>query len=163
IGRPQRTGFVVDAGVQHAGVVPRLMMGEFPFLFEDGDRSAGKPFEKPIRRRESDNSAANDGDVGGLHNESQPYKRWARIRRRSIVVEWEWGNLGGGGLEVDITEPRKTQSEIWLIPVAVIVLAGVWLTFQPAGTRHGTLIRTPGRYDSPHKKAFVEFQTNEAN
>jgi hypothetical protein len=49
-----------------------------------------------------------------------------------------------------------------LIPVSALVLAGVWLAFQPAGTRQGTLIRTPGRYDSPHKKSFVEFQTNEA-
>ena len=47
VGRPERAGLVVDAGVQHAGVVAGLVVGDFAFLFEEqqlvpGNRSSSR-------------------------------------------------------------------------------------------------------------------------
>ena len=58
--RPQRTGAIVDAGMEHARVAARLMLGDDVFLFEDDDRLAGKAFEKAVARRQSDDAAADN-------------------------------------------------------------------------------------------------------
>ena len=52
--------------MQHAGVAARLMLGDGIFLFQHGDRLAGKSLEKAIRRRQSDDAAADDDEVALL-------------------------------------------------------------------------------------------------
>jgi hypothetical protein len=36
-------------------------------FFQHGDALTGKPLEKAVRRRETDNPAANDDEVAGFH------------------------------------------------------------------------------------------------
>ena len=58
-----RTGSVVDARVYDAGVVACLVLGDDGLLLDDDDLLVGMLLGDPHRGGESDDAAADDGDV----------------------------------------------------------------------------------------------------
>src|SRR5262245_21258110 len=63
----ERTRLIVNAGVQHSRVMPRLMLGQLCFLFKHDDATLGKPLGQVVSRREPHDSATDDGHVSLLH------------------------------------------------------------------------------------------------
>src|SRR5215470_4682518 len=63
----ERTRLIVNAGVQHAGVMPRLMLCQLRFLFEHDDATLGKAQCQVVSRCEPHNAATDDDHVSLLH------------------------------------------------------------------------------------------------
>ena len=63
----KRTRLIVNAGVQHAGVMPRLMLGQLCFLFEHDDATLRKALCQIVSRCEPHNATTDDGHVSLLH------------------------------------------------------------------------------------------------
>src|SRR6185436_956193 len=61
------TRFVVEAGVQHARVVPGLVATDAALLFKEGDAGAGEPLAKPVSSCQTDDAAADDRKGTGTH------------------------------------------------------------------------------------------------
>jgi hypothetical protein len=62
----QRAGDVVDAGVDHARVVPRLVDGELRLALEHADARAGTASQQLAGDREAEDAAADHGDVAAV-------------------------------------------------------------------------------------------------
>ena len=56
-------GLVVDAGVQHAGVAPRLVIGQRRLLLQQGDVFLGVALAKGVGRSQADDATADDENV----------------------------------------------------------------------------------------------------
>jgi hypothetical protein len=63
-----RTGLVVQAGVEDAGVVARLVAAHGGLLLIDGDLEVGQALLQPEGGGEADDSSADDGNTGGRHS-----------------------------------------------------------------------------------------------
>ena len=61
--RLQGTGFVIDAGVNHATVVTRLMASDGTLLFENGNTAVAKAASRFQGRRESNDSTSDDDEI----------------------------------------------------------------------------------------------------
>ena len=64
--RPGRAGTVVDACVDDAAVVPRLVRGDAGFLLEHGDAQARAALRQGEGRRQADDPPADDPDIKRL-------------------------------------------------------------------------------------------------
>ncbi len=64
--RLERAGLVVDAGVDDAAVVPRLMGGEALFLLQHEQAKTRVGLAQGQRGGEADDAAAHDGEIGVL-------------------------------------------------------------------------------------------------
>ena len=64
--RLERARGVVDAGVDDAAVVARLVAGELGLLLDDGEPELRSPAQQPIGGGQSDDSAADHDDVEPL-------------------------------------------------------------------------------------------------
>jgi len=62
-----RAGGVVDAGVNHAGVVAGLVASGAGFFIDDKEACLGKLVGKLISGREADDTGTDDEGVWGLH------------------------------------------------------------------------------------------------
>src|SRR5215831_18090598 len=63
----ERARLIVNAGMQHARIMPRLVLCQLRFLFEYHDATFGKPLCQVVSGREPDNPATDDGHVCLLH------------------------------------------------------------------------------------------------
>jgi hypothetical protein len=70
IPRFARSGLVVNSRMQNTGIMARLMFGKAFFLFQNQDGSPRKPLRESVRRRQSDNAAANNNHIKLLHGNS---------------------------------------------------------------------------------------------
>src|SRR5215471_13514618 len=78
----ERARLIVNAGMQHARIMPRLVLCQLRFLFEYYDATLGKPLCQVVSGREPDNPTADDGHVYLLHGLSpQPPSRVPPPRR----------------------------------------------------------------------------------
>ena len=64
--RLERSRRVIQAGVDHARVVPRLVGREGRLLLEDGDAEARSCLQEPQSRGETDDPASDDGHIRAL-------------------------------------------------------------------------------------------------
>src|SRR5262249_211490 len=65
-----RASLIVNAGMQPALLMPRLVLCQLRFLFEYSDATLGKPLCQVVSGREPDNPATDDGHVCLLHGRS---------------------------------------------------------------------------------------------
>src|SRR5215471_19103484 len=63
----ERTRLIVNAGMEHARIMPRLVLCQLRFLFEYHDTTLGKPLCQVVSGCEPDNPPTNDGHVCLLH------------------------------------------------------------------------------------------------
>src|SRR5690606_30851321 len=61
----ERVGGVVEAGVQHSAVAPGRVLGEVVLLLQHDDGRARVAGQPGVGEGESDDAAADHGDVGG--------------------------------------------------------------------------------------------------
>ena len=73
----ERPGPVVQTGVQDPRVVGGLVGAQLRFLLQDGQAEPGPPLQEAVRRGESEDAAADDGDV-----DLRPHPTGAGIRGR---------------------------------------------------------------------------------
>src|SRR5439155_8544565 len=67
VGCIQRAGLVVDAGMEHAGIMAGLMCADLRLLFNDPDRQLRALLRQVIRRCQSDDPSSENGDVRMRH------------------------------------------------------------------------------------------------
>ena len=65
--RFDRSGFVIQPGMQHAAVMAGLVAPHLVFLFKHGDAGAGEPEAQTVCGGQSDDAAADDDDASGIH------------------------------------------------------------------------------------------------
>ena len=88
----QRPGPVVEARVEDAAVVPRLVGRELGLLLEHGQADPGRPFQQCQRRGEPDDPAAHDRDVEPLGHRAAPVAV-LRVSMPSVTVHTIRGDL----------------------------------------------------------------------
>ena len=69
----QRSRFVVEAAMQHAAVVSGLVLADGTFFFEHADPGAGKPLAQPVSGGQSNDAAADDGNLFRVHEDTSVY------------------------------------------------------------------------------------------
>ena len=63
--RPRRPRLIIEPRVEHAAVVTALMLADGSFLFQEPDAKIGPRLHQLVRRRQADNSPADNNDAFG--------------------------------------------------------------------------------------------------
>ena len=77
----QAAGFVVDAGVDDAAVVPGLVSADAVLGLDDDDRRVGVVAQQAVCRRESDDARADNAVAEVSHRRPQSLMSWPSMRR----------------------------------------------------------------------------------